>query len=122
METGRDDECSCMLVRRWWKVHASTSPNPCIAANRNRHTNYLIKHLVIDLEAMFGDSWLYWKGQGPRNSLPPNFGPDDGHCGEPLFVQYAVRRGAHYGFALEHASKYMIAGRLLRTPDDQDHL
>ena len=27
METGREDECSCMLVRRWWKVHASTSPN-----------------------------------------------------------------------------------------------
>ena len=27
METGREDECSCMLVRRWLKVHASTSPN-----------------------------------------------------------------------------------------------
>ena len=68
---------------------------PCNAANRNRHTNYFIKHLVIDLEAMFGDSWLYWKGQGPRNSLPSKLGPGDGHCVEPLFVQYAFLRGAH---------------------------
>ena len=68
---------------------------PCIAANRNRHTNYFIKHLVIDLEAMFGDSWLYWKGQGPRKSLPSKLGPGDGHCVEPLFVQYAFLRGAH---------------------------
>ena len=29
---------------------------PCIAANRNRHTNYFIKHLVFDLEAMFGNA------------------------------------------------------------------
>ena len=41
--------------------------------------------------------------------MPPNFGPDDGHCGEPLFVQYAVRRGAHYGFALEHSKAHLVS-------------